>query len=236
MKTRDMIILSIGIVLAAAVWGSFYNKRVPKNIIRVVGMSKKRFETDTVKWQVRLARNVSADELAEGYTLIRQDMDKLLNQLEERGIVGDGITVQPVATNQLMNHQRGIVTGYKINQGLFVISRKIEPVEELAINPDAVVSRGIILESSNLQYFYDDVDKLKIELLGAAAADARRRAGEIADSTGDTIGSLMSARAGVFQITEPYSTEVRGYGIHATSTRHKDIKVTVHAEFEIDKE
>ena len=41
----------------------------------------------------------------------------------------------------------------------------------------------------------------------------------------------MAARAGVFQITEPYSTEVSDYGVHNTSTRVKEITVTVHATF-----
>jgi hypothetical protein len=35
----------------------------------------------------------------------------------------------------------------------------------------------------------------------------------------------------VFQITEPYSTEVSGFGVHNTATRQKEITVTVHASF-----
>jgi len=42
---------------------------------------------------------------------------------------------------------------------------------------------------------------------------------------------LISACAGVFQITEPYSTEVAGYGMYNTSSARKNIKVTVSAEF-----
>ena len=43
-----------------------------------------------------------------------------------------------------------------------------------------------------------------------------------------------TARAGVFQITEPYSTEVSGMGMYNTSTRRKEITVTVHASFALD--
>jgi hypothetical protein len=38
----------------------------------------------------------------------------------------------------------------------------------------------------------------------------------------------------VFQITEPFSTEVTDYGVHSTSTRSKEITVTVHATFSVD--
>jgi len=41
-------------------------------------------------------------------------------------------------------------------------------------------------------------------------------------------------KAGVFQIIEPYSTEVESYGMYNTSSRKKDITVTVHAQFLIE--
>src|SRR5690606_32121047 len=61
--------------------------------------------------------------------------------------------------------------------------------------------------------------------------DAQRRAEEIAGSAGSRVGDVISARAGVFQITEPYSTEVSGMGMYSTSTRRKEITVTVHGDF-----
>ena len=59
----------------------------------------------------------------------------------------------------------------------------------------------------------------------------QKGAEEIAKSTGDRIVHIVSARAGVFQITEPYSTEVADYGIYNTMTKKKDITVTVSTVF-----
>ena len=72
---------------------------------------------------------------------------------------------------------------------------------------------------------------IKRELLAEATKDARKRAEEIAANSEATIDKINSARSGVFQITEPYSTEVSDYGIYSTSTRIKDITVTVHVSF-----
>ena len=69
---------------------------------------------------------------------------------------------------------------------------------------------------------------MKHSLLRHAREDAQARAEEIA---GDALGSLVEARAGVFQIREPYSTEVEGYGVYSTSTRAKEMTVTVHAVY-----
>jgi hypothetical protein len=47
------------------------------------------------------------------------------------------------------------------------------------------------------------------------------------------LGKLREARAGVFQITEPYSTEVSDYGIYNTGTKQKSISVTLTAYFNL---
>ncbi|CAO81471.1 conserved hypothetical protein [Candidatus Cloacimonas acidaminovorans str. Evry] len=55
----------------------------------------------------------------------------------------------------------------------------------------------------------------------------------ITGSGNTKLGKLREARAGVFQITEPYSTEVSDYGIYNTSTRSKSISVTLTAIFKL---
>ena len=92
------------------------------------------------------------------------------------------------------------------------------------------MQNGLVLEGSSLEYFYDDMATLKRSLLRQAREDAQARAEEIA---GDGLGALVEARAGVFQIREPYSTEVEGYGMYSTATRAKEMTVTVHAVFQV---
>ncbi|HEY0672393.1 MAG TPA: SIMPL domain-containing protein, partial [Longimicrobiales bacterium] len=82
-----------------------------------------------------------------------------------------------------------------------------------------------------LEYYYSDIARIKHNLLGAATRDARARADEIAKSAGSEVGQIIAARSGVFQITEPYSTEVSGMGMYNTGTRRKEITVTVRADF-----
>ena len=74
---------------------------------------------------------------------------------------------------------------------------------------------------------------LKKELIGAATKDALARAKEVTSSAKTRLGKLKTARSGVFQITEPYSTDVSDYGFYNTSTKAKSISVTVTAEFEL---
>ena len=110
----------------------------------------------------------------------------------------------------------------------------VDQLEKLALNPWTFTDQGIFLQSSNLEYYISNIDQVKRDLLADATKDAKQRAEEIVKSSGDVIKNIMTARAGVFQITEPYSTEVMDYGIYNTSTREKDITVTVHVTFSLE--
>jgi hypothetical protein len=104
-------------------------------------------------------------------------------------------------------------------------------VEGLAREPGGVLGQGAVLQGSQLEYFYSGLTELKRSLLAAATEDAEARAQEIA---GERLGDLTEAQAGVFQIREPYSNEVQGYGMYSTATRSKEITVTVRAVYRMD--
>jgi hypothetical protein len=71
-------------------------------------------------------------------------------------------------------------------------------------------------------------------MLGAAVADAKLRAAEIADKSGATLGKLASASQGVFQITPAHSTEISGEGMYDTSSIEKTVRAVVTVSFGLD--
>lgn len=233
MRERDVIIFSAAIVLAAFIFGMFFYKaRAQVHTISVVGSATRGFDSDTVKWQISMVRNVPTQSLSQGYSQIRSDINSVVDKLQARGIPRKSISIQPLNTNPI--YEPSGITGYRIQQSLFVISDSLSLIEDLALNPETFVSQGIIIEFSTLQYFYSKVDQLKISLLGEAAKDARRSAQEIAVGSGIKVGRILDASAGVFQITEPYSTDVAPGGIYNTSSRNKDIRVTTHVTFALE--
>lgn len=232
MKTRDTLIIGIALVLSASILGRFFFESRTRDTITVVGNATKSFDTDIVKWQITVVRTAQSSAVSESYALVGGDVSKIVNVLESRGIDKKSISVQPATTMPIYNNT-GVISNYRVQQSLTIITEKIDIVDELALNPESVISQGVIVENSHLEYYYSKVDELKRTLLGDAAKDARMRAEEIAGGSGVKVGAIRSARAGVFQITEPYSTEVSGYGVYNTTSRVKDIKVTVHVEFEL---
>jgi hypothetical protein len=225
------LLLSLGLVLAAAVFGGFLvYSRAPRDSVTVTGAATVPFESDIVKWSMSLARRVPLDGLSTGYPLLEADLEALLDRLVAAGVGRSDIQVLPVQTQQEYG-SGGVVDAWTLRQALFLVSGEVDRVEALAQRPGSLLRDGSVMENSNLEFFYSETDRLKRELLARATDDARDRAEEIAGSSGGTLGRMITARAGVFQITEPLSTEVASYGIYNTATRNKQITVTVNGVF-----
>lgn len=234
MKASYAVILAVGVVLAAFVFGAyFHSARSPQHDIAVTGYASMSFEADIVKWRVTLQRSTGLNDLVQGYKRIQDDVALFKHMLTEQGIGVGEISVQPVNTYQTYGRE-GQVTGNTVQQGLFVISSNIDAIERLALDPSKLIESGVVVQSSQLEFFSSKLADIKQQLLAEATKDAQKRAEEIVTSAGRSLGKVTNLRSGVFQISEPYSTEVSGYGMYNTQTKQKDITVTVRASFHID--
>ncbi len=234
MSTRQAIILSLGMVVAAAIFGIlFIQAQTPGRTVKVVGFATRQFGTDMVKMKLNILRRSPGSDVGRAYEALRENMSLIQGRLETIGIDEGDITVSPPASMEIYNRD-GIADEYNIAQDIYVVTDKVHEVEKLVLAPAEILTKGNLLRNSQLEYFYSGVDKLKYELLSAASADARRRAESIAVASGLKVGAIRQARSGVFQITEPYSTEVQSYGVYNTASPDKQIRVTVHVTFELE--
>jgi hypothetical protein len=224
-------LLAVGLVLAALVFGLFfYNARAERATVEVTGAATQQFEADVAKWRLSLSRPAGTDGLAVAYDEVHAGVEQLRAQLRGLGVADTSFGVQPPMANPRFD-QQGLVVGYEVQQSVYVVSARVEALEGLALNPGRLATGAAVLQGSSLEYYYDDLATLKRSLLRRATEDARGRAREIA---GTDPGEMTAARAGVFQITEPYSTEVADFGMHNTATRRQQITVTVRATFSLD--
>lgn len=234
---KGFIIITIGLIIAALILGYFFfQAQKPRNTINVVGIATKRFEADTVKWSITLEEKAKPDDLKNGYTRINEQLNKLLSELADRGISVENVNKKPVTSYEeydySQNKERKLID-YRIQLPLFIITDKINDIEELAFNPVDLLNKNVIIKSSNLQYYSSKIDDYKKEIIADAAANASERAKKMLQNTDVKLGKMLSINSGVFRITEPYSTSVSSGGIYDTSTRKKQIRVTVHAIFGI---
>ncbi|HCX73215.1 MAG TPA: SIMPL domain-containing protein [Candidatus Cloacimonas sp.] len=235
MNNKFAVILSVGLILAALVFGIFFHSsRANKNTIRVVGYATEAFTADKIKWDFSISTNVNdVNDIAAGYKILQNKLEKFKLIWEKQNIAYSDMNISPVNVYKQYGEQ-GKIVGNHFEQRIFIISEQLDAVEDISINPKKFIDAGIAFERTNLQYFSTKLPEIKKQLLAAATKNARERANEIAAANGSKVGKLKTAHAGVFQITEPYSTDIAGYGIHSTSTRKKNIKVTVTCSFYSD--
>ena len=231
MDKKIAIILSAGIIISSIILGMFFVSARQEQSIRVVGQGVKSLTADVAKWNVTISKNTGVSNQSEGPILIQNELKKIKKYLIDNGIEEKNIVVEPV--NSYANYGNSSVIGYNFNQRIEASSNDIDKIEKLALDAELLRNAGIMPQYSNIEYFISNLADIKAQMLALATTDAKARAEEIAKSSGNKVCGLMSARSGVFQIRKPLSTAVSDYGIYDTSSKEKEIAVTVTATFKI---
>ena len=118
-------------------------------------------------------------------------------------------------------------------RSLRVNSPNVKDFESLSRKLYDLNGKGIRLTLNGPDFYVSGLDEVKIDLMKRATKNGRDRAEIMAKSSGEKLGSLVSARQGVIQITKPNSTRTSSYGIYDTETIEKVVKLVVTLEFKI---
>lgn len=230
-------LVAVAVVLAAWIAGNALERVRPGRTLTVKGFAERPIVSDHAMWSGNVV--VRADSLAEGYDQLAADLERVEEYLEGAGIPAAQVKVQPVSLGVRFRTTdtgmwTGEVDGYDLNQTVTVTSSDVAAVERVSRGATALIREGVELNSFQPSYHYTKLDDLKIELLGEASADARRRAEEIATKTGAAAGGLVAASQGVFQITPAFSTEVESGGMYDTSSVDKTVRAVVTVTFAVE--
>jgi hypothetical protein len=120
-------------------------------------------------------------------------------------------------------------------RSLRINSSQVEKLNTMSRQLYDLNGDGIRLTLSGPEFFVSQLDEVKIDLMKRATKNGRDRAEIMAKSSGEKLGSLVSARQGVIQITKPNSTRTSSYGLYDTETIEKVVKLVVTLEFKIGK-
>ncbi len=228
---KSSLILAIGFIISSLILGCFFVSAKSEQSIRVVGQGVKTVNSDVAKWNINFSRTTGIVNKNEGPMLLQKDLSKIKKYLTANGIKEQDILIEPV--NSYPTYGNNGISGYSFSQRIEARSNDVSLIEKIALDTEAMAKQDIYLENSYIEYFISNLADIKAELLALATVDAKARAVEIAKSSGNKVCRLLSARSGVFQIRKPLSTDVADYGIYNTSSKEKEIAVTVTATFKI---
>lgn len=237
------LLLGVSLIVSTviAVQGIEYVKTFNNSQIDVTGSSKRVVTSDQVKWVAQFSRTTPAADLSDGYEAMFEDLESILTELEASGFSRDELVISPVnafpiyreCNFQVVSDCVREIVSYELNQSLTLNSERVDDVTAIAQDVRPFIAKGINFSTQSLEYYTSQLPALRVELLGEAIEDAQARAEEIAERTGVQVGPLQAVDSGVFQVTQPNSTEVSGYGLYDTSTIDKEISAVVHARFSL---
>jgi len=204
--------------------------------ITSTGSAKVRVTSDSAKFTGSVVRTAFEYDLKSGYANVASDVKIIEDFLKEKGLTEEEYSIQPVSVNEVYQYGEGsqnLPKKYEFRQSIDINSKEIAKVEDVANSISSLVNKNVLFQSYGIQYLYSGLAEKRVELLGGAIQDARARASEIAKNSGGSIGKLKSSTGGVVQVLSPNSIDVSDYGSYDTSTKEKDISVTVRATFKL---
>jgi len=242
---KHWIMVLIALILAGALIASTYIAtdgivaiKGGGKTLEVKGSAKMEIESDFVVWSGSF--RVNAPDLNGAYQGIKESKSVVAAYLKSKGIPENEISFSSISTitynvilpNGMYSNE---IESYQLSQNVQISSSDIDGITRLSRDITELLDQGVQLDSYAPQYFYTKLADLKIQMLELAAKDAQERAVALLNATGNKVGSLLSAKVGVFQITPLYSNEISDYGINDTSSIQKEITAVVTCTFEVIK-
>lgn len=228
--------LGLGVALALGIFGSsvYVSKTIEKikstdHVIEVKGYAECKITSDTALWHGTLV--IRGKDLTSAYQKLEADRKQVVAFFDAQGLKAE---LSPIMKDTLyvQTHQginTNVVEGFVLRQGFSITSPDVQKIASLSIKVDEINGQGLEFESHDPKYFYsrDKLDQLKVQLLGEATKNAKDRANQFTKTSGSSVGRLLSARQGIFQVTPENSTDLSDMGTYDTSTIDKVVKIVV---------
>ncbi|HCM42400.1 MAG TPA: hypothetical protein DIS66_03690 [Candidatus Omnitrophica bacterium] len=205
-----------------------------KGVVEVKGFATKQISSNLGIFEVRILSSNADLKLA--YEKLAADKKALTDFLKRNGAKENVLQWSPVCVNEKnlisdSGHTLNQVYEYEVSLGVKFQSENVGLIQSLSSTVGELLNEGVRLTIYNPSFLYTDLEELKIEMIGLATENAKKRAHTISKKGNFKLGSISQVRVGVFQITPLNSTDVSDYGVNDTTTIQKEIKCVVDIDY-----
>lgn len=227
-------LLGLALVLASWLWGrSFLAARTAGEGLTVKGTAEVAAGSTLAVW--RGGVQARGADLGAAARQLDEQARRVATWLESQGVKVEEWEWLPVQSFTIYRQDAhgtptADVEAYQLERPLRLQSARVADVARLARATEGLLREGVAWNSQPPEFYLGQLEAVKLDLLGKAAADARRRA-EILAGGARRLGPLVSARQGILQVTPPNSVDVEDYGMYSTETIEKTVKAVVTVTF-----
>jgi len=227
------LLIAVSLVIGLVAVGHGVSVRGSQTGITVTGEASVAVSSNQVVWTLT-AQEIAPTARA-AVSMVAADVKSLSAYLESGGIDVSKLVLSGVSTSNNEQYINGNPTGkilnYQASRNITVNSDNVYLIQKLSQGIGQVLETGANISSSGPQYYVGALKKLRPRLIAAAMRDAKSRAIALTSATGGSVGSVLSARSGPFQVNAAGSVEVSSGGVYDTTTIHKTVSTTVTVVF-----
>ena len=225
-------ILATGIALAGFfIGGALSDIRKGAQIVSVKGLAEREVKADFVNWSFTFT--TSGEELPAVQTRMQAAQNKVTAFLGEVGLRPDEdfrFTPWRVTDSRAQNYS-GNPSGdrYIMETTVQITTAQVDAASKAAGNTAQLLSQGVLLGGSSLNYVFSDINAVKPDLIAQATKQARLAAEQFASDSQATVGGISRASQGAINI------RVRGQDYDDPAQPNKIIRVVTTIDYLLQK-
>lgn len=231
------VILALGMILSSTLLSKMFVRIRQERAITVKGYAEKDVTSDVGKLIATFsARGAS---LKDAYDRLQESRNAVAAYLKRAGFAETELILGTISTSKIPRRDaQGRETNeteyFDVFQTVTATSGNVKLIQDVATGITELIKDGIDIRANTPEFLISNLKDTKLGLLSEATQDGYRRAVALAENSKSSVGALISAQQGVFQITERNSTETSGYGEYSTATIDKTAKAVVTLEYTIE--
>lgn len=229
-----LVIAVAGVLMAHTFAGTIRDAKHSRDTIQVTGSAKKPITANLVKWTLTV--NAESPTAPRAVRRLQHESIEVQSFLRRGHVSDSAVSASVVASQKVVERlsKTRTRTYYRATQVLEVSTDQINELEGVSSQIGRLIERGIDVSAEPLAYLSTELTQAKLDALGAATQDARKRAEILVHGLGGKLGRMRASSLGVYQVTPRNSTDVSDYGISDTESREKDVNAVVSATFAVD--
>lgn len=236
------VILAIGLMAAAFILGHQFKNFQQTGVITVKGLAEAEHKATIGSWRISIFG--WAPTYSDAMKVNQQNLNQAVKFLKELGFTDSEREITALRVNERVEYytdefgkDRTRTNGYNANRSIVVSTNDLPKLQNALAKIQFLRAENEAINFDSPEYYLDNLESIKRELIAKATQDAYVRAQEFAKTSSVKVGLLRSASQGSFDIksTQPNTDDNDSYGgSYDTSTIDKKVRLVVTIQYAID--
>ncbi|MBX3041092.1 MAG: SIMPL domain-containing protein [Bdellovibrionaceae bacterium] len=201
---KGSLLIAVGIVVAGFLMSrAIVTFKEMDRAVEVRGLAERVVDADQAVWTIRYS--ASSEQLTDVNAKILALQNQVIDFVKQQGFTDAEIQKDVVNMTDKTTQEYGDSKGprFVARGGVMVGTKRVQEVTAASQKTDELLKKGIVLSSSNVSYYFTDLNSIKPAMLQEATKSAREAAQVFAQHADAKVGGIKRATQGLFSINSP---------------------------------